>query len=124
MQFVFHVPDTRHATGREPGTAGGEPPIHAQLTSTVLIVVDNIGMAVDLDENRAVMAAPVVEGDLRDVAHATRRLARLELAGVDNHEAVEPKPGDRKSVVEGKSLSVRVDLGGRRVFKKKKKDKR
>src|SRR3546814_15486979 len=31
---------------------------------------------------------------------------------------------DRKSVVEGKSVSVRVDLGGRRILKKKtKKDK-
>src|SRR3546814_20785211 len=28
--------------------------------------------------------------------------------------------GDRKSVVEGKSVSVRVDLGGRRILKKKK----
>src|SRR3546814_14408881 len=30
-------------------------------------------------------------------------------------------PGDRKSVVSGKSVSVRVDLGGRRIIKKKKK---
>src|SRR3546814_12628373 len=30
---------------------------------------------------------------------------------------------DRKSVVSGKSVSVRVDLGGRRVIKKKKKKK-
>src|SRR3546814_11809765 len=30
------------------------------------------------------------------------------------------KPVDRKSVVEGKSVSVRVDLGGRRIIKKKK----
>src|SRR3546814_17956138 len=29
---------------------------------------------------------------------------------------------DRKSVVEGKSVSVRVALGGRRIIKKKKKD--
>src|SRR3546814_13959611 len=29
---------------------------------------------------------------------------------------------DRKSVVEGKSVSVRVDLGGRRFIKKKKKE--
>src|SRR3546814_14885036 len=29
--------------------------------------------------------------------------------------------GDRKSVVEGKSVSVRVDLGGLRIIKKKKK---
>src|SRR3546814_11810090 len=28
---------------------------------------------------------------------------------------------DRKSVVKGKSVSVRVDLGGGRIFKKKKK---
>src|SRR3546814_15949156 len=31
--------------------------------------------------------------------------------------------GDRKSVVEGKSVSVRVDLGGRRIITKKKKQK-
>src|SRR3546814_3934519 len=29
--------------------------------------------------------------------------------------------GDRKSVVKGKSVSVRVDLGGRRIIKQKKK---
>src|SRR3546814_19686642 len=31
------------------------------------------------------------------------------------------QPGDRKSVVSGKSVSVRVDLGGRRIIKTKKK---
>src|SRR3546814_13288861 len=31
------------------------------------------------------------------------------------------QPLDRKSVVQGKSVSVRVDLGGRRIIKKKKK---
>src|SRR3546814_19567802 len=31
-----------------------------------------------------------------------------------------PRSGDRKSVVEGKSVSVRVDLGGCRIIKKKK----
>src|SRR3546814_19815329 len=36
----------------------------------------------------------------------------LTLAGL-------PCGNDRKSVVEGKSVSVRVDLGGRRIFKKK-----
>src|SRR3546814_20155734 len=29
-------------------------------------------------------------------------------------------PADRKSVVEGKSVAVRVDLGGRRIIKKEK----
>src|SRR3546814_16090890 len=32
--------------------------------------------------------------------------------------------GDRKSVVEGKSVSVRVDLGGRRILKTKKNNTR
>src|SRR3546814_14063556 len=32
-----------------------------------------------------------------------------------------PHMKDRKSVVEGKSVSVSVDLGGRRIIKKKKK---
>src|SRR3546814_11387008 len=32
-----------------------------------------------------------------------------------------PRHSDRKSVVEGKSRSVRVDLGGRRIIKKQKK---
>src|SRR3546814_19089207 len=31
----------------------------------------------------------------------------------------ETAPKDRKSVVSGKSVSVRVDLGGRRIIKKK-----
>src|SRR3546814_14239494 len=32
--------------------------------------------------------------------------------------------GDRKSVVSGKSVSVRVDPGGRRIIKKKKKTRK
>src|SRR3546814_16652947 len=36
--------------------------------------------------------------------------------GIDNFEVAD----DRKSVVSGKSVSVRVDLGGRRIIKKKK----
>src|SRR3546814_17837668 len=34
------------------------------------------------------------------------------------------RPTDRKSVVWGKSVSVRVDLGGRRIIKKKNKKDR
>src|SRR3546814_20794859 len=33
-------------------------------------------------------------------------------------------PPDRKSVVQGKSVSVRVELGGRRIIKKKKRQTR
>src|SRR3546814_16230034 len=39
-------------------------------------------------------------------------------------ETVRELSGDRKSVVTGKSVSVRVDLGGRSIIKKKKTTKR
>src|SRR3546814_18194748 len=43
----------------------------------------------------------------------------LRPSAVSRHKiSVDP---DRKSVVSGKSVSVRVDLGGRRLIKKKKK---
>src|SRR3546814_20068871 len=35
----------------------------------------------------------------------------------------QPPPVDRKRVVQGKGVSVRVDLGGRRTIKKKNKQK-
>src|SRR3546814_20715260 len=35
-------------------------------------------------------------------------------------QTTDPRAVDRKSVVSGKSVSVRVDLGGRRILKKKK----
>src|SRR3546814_12928482 len=39
----------------------------------------------------------------------------------DHNASAHSAAGDRKSVVQGKSVSVRVDLGGRRIIKKKKK---
>src|SRR3546814_16906520 len=54
-----------------------------------------------------------------------RMLARLQLRLRGPHEEVRDVPGhllDRKSVVSGKSGSVRVDLGGRRIIKKKHKN--
>src|SRR3546814_15698197 len=36
------------------------------------------------------------------------------------HQLLAPQELDRKSVVSGKSVSVRVDLGGRRIIKKQK----
>src|SRR3546814_11725143 len=48
---------------------------------------------------------------------------RLRLAGLAARGDVvaEALAGDRKSVEQGKRVSVRVDLGGRRILKKKKK---
>src|SRR3546814_17842634 len=55
--------------------------------------------------------------------------ARIELAAQPGQLALGQLAGgvdgaDRKSVVEGKRVSVRGDLGGRRSLKKKKKKKR
>src|SRR3546814_14458229 len=41
----------------------------------------------------------------------------------DSLQAVSEVIGDRKSVVQGKSVSVCVDLGGRRIIRKKKNNK-
>src|SRR3546814_14691577 len=73
-----------------------------------------------IDEARAAMAADVGEG-----AHDAVGAAHEDHAFAGIVDAV-PVPGvreDRKSVEEGKSVSVRVDFGGRRIIKKKKKIK-
>src|SRR3546814_20178967 len=72
----------------------------------------------------------------RSVGHTPLEAERMkdfwaagELIDVPRHFVPEPEPlytwwgyrfpQDRKSVVSGKSVSVRVDLGGRRILKKK-----
>src|SRR3546814_11783006 len=62
---------------------------------------------------------PTGVGVTDTIANAVHFQADHADEGYDGH-----KPGffaDRKSVVEGKSVSVRVDLGGRRIIKKNKK---
>src|SRR3546814_19728575 len=61
------------------------------------------------------------------VERAARQLCRFEqglkriLLPQSSHE---PRFLDRKSVVSGKSVSVRVDFGGRQIINKKKKKKK
>src|SRR3546814_21182344 len=50
------------------------------------------------------------------------RWARVPAPCETAYQAPRPRQRDRKSVVEGKSVSVRVDPGGRRIIKKKKKN--
>src|SRR3546814_13880043 len=52
-----------------------------------------------------------------------RRLRQFQ-AGLSDRRADGNADPDRKSVVEGKSVSVRVDLGGRRIIKKKRSKKK
>src|SRR3546814_14345980 len=52
-----------------------------------------------------------------------RALRRVHFFGFTGDPAAQTTTqGDRKSVVKGKSVSVRVSLGGRRIIKKKKKE--
>src|SRR3546814_10936636 len=65
--------------------------------------------------------ASVLPGRRAAPVLAARRRGRTaaHLRGGPLRGRVAAPPGDRKSVVEGKSVSVRVDLGGRRIIKKK-----
>src|SRR3546814_20530718 len=65
-------------------------------------------------EGRLLEAADFTPGTNRSVIEPiARHVVKSEVAAVD-----------RKSVVSGKSVSVRVDLGGRRIIKKKSKRKK
>src|SRR3546814_14449196 len=56
----------------------------------------------------------------QDRAHWDRLLIRRGLAALERAEALGGADGDRQSVVSGRSGSVRLDIGGRRIIKKKK----
>src|SRR3546814_16644219 len=88
-----------------------------------------------VEEAQAAAAANFIDGP---VEYATERqpfhlcaIERRQIRGpggggrADGRCGVSPDllhvEQDRKSVVSGKSVSVRVDLGGRRIIKKKKK---
>src|SRR3546814_15733636 len=62
------------------------------------------------------------EGILQHEAHAqVLRLHQRPAGGLAAIASLpQPVRADRKSVVSGKSVSVRVDLGGRRIIKTKK----
>src|SRR3546814_17424015 len=66
-------------------------------------------------------AAALADGG-GDPRRGDRRLHRGRTLG-QRGGGCGPGGGDRKSVVWGKSVSVRVDLGGRRIIKKKKQSK-
>src|SRR3546814_18466715 len=80
----------------------------------------------ELAELRRAVNVPVAAGE--------RCFSRFDIANLVNAAAVDVLQPDvahiggvkelvaRKSVVEGKGVSVRVDIGGRRIIKKKKQD--
>src|SRR3546814_11605395 len=110
----FHRADFRRA-GQ--GAGGERCSQRVQRVETFLQTAGDVGddvhdVAVALDHHL------LGEPDAADVRDA----ANVVAAEVDQHQVFGDlfRIGDRKSVVEGKSVSVRVDLGGRRNLKKKK----
>src|SRR3546814_12834194 len=59
---------------------------------------------------------PLVDPHVSSAIHGAQRSGD-EVAAVGGHVGAGAVP-DRKRVVSGKSVSVRVDLGGRRIIKK------
>src|SRR3546814_12136531 len=62
----------------------------------------------------------VIAGDVIAAVPRTQLRQRRDMTAQPIDVAVDDVAGDRKSVVKGKSVSVRVDRGGRRSSKKKK----
>src|SRR3546814_13203477 len=96
--------------------------------------VDQLEQALDLPGARAVVCAERVgeravdahglsAEDVRAGGQRDGAAHRERVSGIDLHPASsdEHAGGDRKSVVSGKRVSVRVELGGRGAIKKKKK---
>src|SRR3546814_10930333 len=77
----------------------------------------------------SVWSSYVCSSDLSSPRHGSRaisarRVARREIPTAPSTAFhARRSRGDRKSVVKGMSVSVRVDLGGRRIINKKKKKK-
>src|SRR3546814_17702841 len=80
--------------------------------------------AVELGGQRVVVGAVIEAQPLRDLSLVglVEAIERFALEGRRRAQLGRRLSGieDRKSVVEGRSVSVSVDLGGRRTIKKKK----
>src|SRR3546814_12908115 len=108
-----HVLDGIERAARRPVAAGlpARGSAYQRQRSGVECVLVDGGVrdlaVVPLDQRQ--VGADLIRGELDRVEFRVQMHARLRR--------------DRKSVVEGKSVSVRVDLGGRRSIKKKKEEK-
>src|SRR3546814_9429298 len=95
---------------------------YKQMTAYEMRISDWSSDVCSSDLRHRIGAAPVAQGE--QVAEHGDRHGHLQDQHA-RHVAFQAKrpgdPEDRKSVVSGKSVSVRVDLGGCRTIKKKKK---
>src|SRR3546814_5253331 len=100
----------------------------SDVCSSDLFGAEVADQALDRPGGRVAQRADRVALDLLGDLEQRIDLARLGVAGTQPfHHAPHPAGafatrGDRKSVVQGKSVSVRVDLGGSRFIKTKKRN--
>src|SRR3546814_13765575 len=96
------------------------------------LIADSLNVDMSCSVRMVVCAAParIVRDDTprwlgaaysSELASSKARCDRVAgYAALGHTHAIIVRQEDRKSVVSGKSVSVRVDLGGRRILKKKK----
>src|SRR3546814_14881515 len=75
-------------------------------------------LLIDLEQGR-IIEDEEIKRDLAEAAPYEEWLKQTQYK-LEELPAVVEGAEDRKSVVSGKSVAVRVDLGGRRIIKKKK----
>src|SRR3546814_13893526 len=83
-----------------------------RLIDVLRCLVKRAGVVIALSQIQQHHADGGVVGGLDALEPFQRRVEQALRVGI---------AGDRKSVVKGKSVSVRVEFGGRRIIKKKKK---
>src|SRR3546814_17332413 len=97
------------------------------------IVIDDVPVGLDgarqqiLERASPQHAGPMIADDVRQLVRFEVELLHRQPEMIAERLAQMPAPGrrgDRKSVGEGKSVSVRVDLGGRSMHKKKNKEQK
>src|SRR3546814_13476577 len=76
----------------------------------------------DIIQPEDCMASDLIDIDYAALAEFRFALRRFQMFSETKagEAGLTPQQQDRKSVVEGESVSVRVDLGGGRIIKKKK----
>src|SRR3546814_15438758 len=81
---------------------------------------DDVGKPRGIDIREKKITLPLIYS----LNKADKAKRKRMISIVKNHAEESGRVQDRKSVVEGKSVSVSVDLGGSRIIKKKIKSKR
>src|SRR3546814_15022878 len=103
------------------GEAAGRQPLQDGQPFLQFVVEPVLGLAeLQVEKAEDERAGEAQHRGAEGGAHAGKRRLQPALQ-VAEHLPEVAALEDRKSVVQGKSVSVRVDLGGRRIIKKKKK---